>query len=673
VSLNSMRGTRTLFEIMKWMEEYQQTDEEFLTLPSSWEQDYEKQYGSLQFQRRMVLRQSQVRPPELKEEFKARWKAGFFCSVGTQFVLLNLAVPVGKVLPAYGGQRFEMAFTQQPELNGPDTTKGEIADVTLDEMISWRWGLDGDAQAMRKRWIGTPILRASRTQVTANGWASDVPDTYPIDLSIWGKNNHRVIRPYGLPQTEYMGLIVRANPWFHPLSLGAREPGEEGAMVLTKKGEKRIKWSPTAVIDATQMGPLQGLWEFRREVDGRLTPLRPRPTKIPVTQGFFFTHLSLSEWTITAPVYYVEHKTMGPFVDTWEEVEDTLFLDSGYRVRDAVLVRVGEYPSYPRSVNEDVITYMVGSRTVLVPVEVVQPSNIDLVRYDFIRTGVKAIIVNEVAPETVYLIKDGEKQLDFIGGTIEPFESANQALYREIKEETGIVYTGPITSIGVSSVVDRKTYHAIIKVIDYSPFKNCPLIKETQQLKEDCAGQVPRIYDFYKVELKRTVARVKRKSLGYQEPTIGVSPIGKEIVRQLQVTWARGGYVDPRNTISENGSRVQSDISSVTCVVNRGITALMMLVRMYTKRISYETPFTYSDAFHYESCFRREQGLRTITSQEFMNLISLLRQAYVITGLVLPHRYAPFLDTSWETPIASGGYEMQEILWKKEEATPFTW
>jgi len=82
--------------------------------------------------------------------------------------------------------------------------------------------------------------------------------------------------------------------------------------------------------------------------------------------------------------------------------------------------------------------------------------------YKQVITGAKLLLFDQ--EENTYLIKDGDKLLDLVGGKVEDGESSIEALMREIREEIGALVVEP-KLVGLSSQLTKECdFHSFVYI-----------------------------------------------------------------------------------------------------------------------------------------------------------------------------------------------------------------
>lgn len=110
--------------------------------------------------------------------------------------------------------------------------------------------------------------------------------------------------------------------------------------------------------------------------------------------------------------------------------------------------------------------------------------NEELLEYknSFERTAVRAVIISG---EKILLVKSNKGDYKFPGGGVEKGESHNQALMREVTEETGYKIESILGLIGEIKEVSKNKFESECAFIMYSYYYKCVVGEEVTHQKLD--------------------------------------------------------------------------------------------------------------------------------------------------------------------------------------------
>lgn len=384
----------------------------------------------------------QIEDRDDKDYLAGRWKAAIFDSVG-EYVVIGTAFvlnsrPRG---PCVAGP-YVLHWGDQDEDVGAHENL-HTPDVTYDHLEDWRWGQGAPLLAWREKKDGTHGY-AALGSFSSSWWKGAAPPN--VQTCEFTAQGVYVLYPYITKEINFQGVVFKPHVWKSP---SAYLPGDrEGIVILTTKGEVRCKNIPTVDILVGNV-----VWEVGHVLD-ETRFLRPRG-KSPQLETYLFKYVALPYVELPKKEYEIVYREVGPIRPTVFE-GGKLVIESGCRTG-----------AVSRVVNGDIVRYTSGSHTIMGHRDAPPPSLYMFSVAQTSRFGVKAFFLKEGKP---ILFKDGTKKWDFIGGKIDPRDSSTKAaLLREIKEETGVSYSGKLCPLGLIIGPEWSTYLYMIE--EFTPLK----------------------------------------------------------------------------------------------------------------------------------------------------------------------------------------------------------
>jgi len=396
-------------------------EEDFLENPSEWEKEENR---NLKRSRRFLVEYMVHKryTLERRQWYYHRWGRYLFDSVSPHyFVLTDVYVPVLDMEMSDEYERFE------------SDGKNDVPDVDYVFLNKMSFGIaDTDnVWAVREKLHGVRI-DVSGGKIHCLGMVGPC-ETGLADQYEWTRDGLFSIYPYAVP-SHSLGPNVKAmdHRWQKP-DLDLLSAYEEGAIFLTPDGEMRMRNNPSTEIF------LEGImWEVALDDMSNPVRIRPRYGKAPgnIKQLERFPGLNVIDEVSVS--YDIELRTEGPFLGSCTRTLTALTLDSGYRI-DPRGVGMGEFKFLHVSQG---LTPMAS--------RVTKVKHTDLYHWfadgehnagPFIsgmgshHTGAKVFILD---PNETYVVKDGLKDYDYLGGTVEYGESTRDALIREAREEINL-------------------------------------------------------------------------------------------------------------------------------------------------------------------------------------------------------------------------------------------
>jgi len=311
-------------------------------------------------------------------------------------------------------------------------------------MVDQRWG--ETFLCMREKKDGSPVYRVSADKFSFPGRYVLEVDTFWDSMEwtgdcLWG------LYPYKNESSKIGGLEVRPNKW------SLTVPKGEGVVVLTPQGEIRFKHTPTRESE-------------NGEIDKFGTVIRERPGK---------------EISNDYPMFNSCH--LKPPDRYYDICVTQLDSPSVSKMEGGVLKINDNRTQKPRVVSwKGITTTDYGNGRI----EVTKEGSVAK------KIGAKLIAIHN---KEIYLFKDGEKLYDYVGGTLEPYETPLLCLNREIYEEMGLTLPSQPACIGFSEEAGYGSFVYVAEVPDSfaNRMKKRSDIPISQRVPWD-----DRIYRYYK-------------------------------------------------------------------------------------------------------------------------------------------------------------------------------
>jgi len=449
--------------------------------PAEWEVKYFQQYGVRHQTLRAIL-QGTMRAMRYEERrvlwTNYRYYYGFFDSVGeTFFVIVDVKIPtLTKLPPPYIVQKdgwdvqvpFRCSLVQQHEVAPANARYSNCHDLTYLQLQTMRW----EDVSMREKLNGTPMFSvkyAGKKYLMGFGMAIQIPKTCPIKMIEWTPEGVFVLFPYALPTCNLSGIDFVCHNWI-TVDAVAAQTYSHGVVFCVEGREYRSRVRPSLEVDVGTFPSegRSGVWE----VASGPVFLRPRPGRVPIKYERAKEQLTFAVpmcgLELPVSVNRIVMRVAGPYEGSYGKCGDQEWYDSGIRVVD------GQYVVASRmSMKEEVMlcndVYNITFPEGIVISPVCAPVHVNVV------SGAKVLLYDHDGG--TYLIKDGDKSLDMIGGKIEVGESSFDALAREIQEETGLTGLQP-RFVGVSPDISDKRVHFysyvyIAPVLDHVRLPDC--------------------------------------------------------------------------------------------------------------------------------------------------------------------------------------------------------
>jgi len=255
------------------------------------------------------------------------------------------------------------------------------------------------------------------------------------------------------------------------------QPRTRTVGVLTLDGELQVQLQPTIVIKVKQLDPFpiqvcDGYWELAMQ-GGKPFMVRQRSAQTAVrmsqlTDKVSYSNIRKMEKSELWSIVYVGG---GPYGSAVSVKDGRVTIDSGYRV-DPQTPHLRPVKKYAQiEVKKKILKHGLfhyefsnGEKQVT-PHSIHSPSRI--------RVGVKcAFFVKGEVGHDFYLFKDANKPWDLMGGGIEWGESPLEALQRELREETGMVFESRALLLGVTTAVDTMwEYYSYVYIVPIDNLK----------------------------------------------------------------------------------------------------------------------------------------------------------------------------------------------------------
>lgn len=442
---------------------------------SPWEREYQFKYGQQPQMLRAILAGTMSMmgiPLKDRAWYNFRYYHGIFDSVSDYFVIVDVKLPVRVVLPPPSVVTvdgwdvqipFSLSMCRQHEVTPHSPRYSSMRD--LDYLFLQTADFNDPAVVMREKLNGTPFFRVrcnKRVYFVGSGVGFLVPDDFPVEMAEWTPTGFSVLHPYALPDYTYQGVTFTSHLWEAVDALRVLQYSH-GAVFNFDGIELRSRRVPTVeVVSSDVVGSqCKGVWEVS---GSSFRMCRPRPGKPPMALDKardvlgFAVPLSV----ITLPVRNgpaVRHVTFGSYRGSFGVDEAGPWFDSGIRLvqgSPVLACRQGEFTDVTKVVlADDIYHHQFPSGSVVSPYA--EPCFHNVV------TGAKILLFD--SDDNTYLIKDGDKLLDLVGGKIERDETSYDAVMREISEELGPSVRLEPRQLCVSSQVTALcSFHSVLYV-----------------------------------------------------------------------------------------------------------------------------------------------------------------------------------------------------------------
>jgi ADP-ribose pyrophosphatase YjhB (NUDIX family) len=425
------------------------TDKDFCMNDSPWEKIFHAHTKApMRALREHLLNILQTRriPPRRYAWYVHRWRKCLFDSISdTYFLMTEIFVPTGVT-----------ADLMAPFLKKEESGISEIGrkDVTYLDLMRMKWGRSGNTHLIREKLNGVHVelyIAGKYRAWVMLGFFFEIKDS-PTELLEWTSDGMYGLYPYGVPDHKVGNILVTDHRWHAP-SMSVVQHAEEGVMLLQGTTEVRMKRIPT--IEADYCGEI---WECGLD-DVGLFKIRPRYGKYPSQPEVLNCYPTLDDLDVPHASFVVNYTLTGPFSGRFRFDDQLFTIDSGYRMNQGVPKHIEA--GIPVTDVQDILLvervyhYIRDGKHNSGPAIEERPA----------KSGAKAIIFNEMGES--FLIKDEDKPLDYVGGTITYGESSQDCLIREIWEETGSkVLPEDMVFLGVSTGRDTDTnWHTFLYLI----------------------------------------------------------------------------------------------------------------------------------------------------------------------------------------------------------------
>jgi len=357
----------------------------------------------------------------------------------------------------------------------PNTSSAPLGrrDLTSATVMGMQWGTsEGNAVAVRGKISGIPFVKVvtGQTAVMQGSWSFPVPLKFPVEKAEFYGGQFYIVYPYSLPSFRMDTYSFVEHPWLHPVDFVTR-PMYEGIMVLvldcdSDGGTKefRAKYVPTSEVRRGKYP-----WEAYIDDKGGLVYIRPRPGK-PASEKRPMTTTCVTGFQIRQrfPLkkdYHILEVKSG-MVERHLSIRGggplrVIRFDSGFRIDSTTNI-----PCFPSEIKIPVLQGISSQKKTHDLIEVVKdnaervhsPVPCQTMKDVPVRSYVGSKLIISSASR-LWLIKEGEKPMDFVGGQRETRESPLECLLREVLEETGEkIDPTLIMSLGSSDDMDKGVF-----------------------------------------------------------------------------------------------------------------------------------------------------------------------------------------------------------------------
>jgi len=382
---------------------------------------------------------------EVMQVYFRRWENAEFSIVGRYYVGIDniwVNIPSSHSLP----------MKIERDIASDEAREGRT-DMSLMMLQQYQWGTTSDNHTMigvRAKIPGTRFVKVGKRMI--GDIEFDVPEDFPVTLAERYGDKYYILRPHACPGFVFEGRKYERHPFVAPCEF-VKERWHEGIMILTNQGEVRSKYLPT--VDQNLAGEV---WECTYQ--NGPAKVRPRPGKTGQNISLIFNAV------VPAPVMAKDSSKLQRVVEvvcdrftTGKYAKGTtMYIDSGLRMD---LVKGYPVPiqqaSFVQQVEEKVLNTIVGEVVVRNPRDIRRQLHKGSYKPQVL--GAKVLLMDSTG-QRCFLIKEQGKSVDMVGGKLEFGESPDQALLREIKEETGLDYTDDmIVPLGYSDAEDDVAFY----------------------------------------------------------------------------------------------------------------------------------------------------------------------------------------------------------------------
>jgi len=439
-------GSKKLIEQAK-REDLHKTHEGWINEPLAyWEQavgERQARAGRARLVERMSV---MFVPPMVRKDNLERWRKGWFDCVTKYHVLLgNVYVSHDWDLRQGSKSTFDVSpCTYDEEDEACHYSPLGRKDVTLRMHSQFRDSLDGTPHsilAVRDKIDGSRFVRVKRDgKWFLSGFRDfEIPRDFPAKVLEYYAGKFYIVYPYGVSDYKYGDIECIAHPWRSPASYRKGERAD-GVMLLTPAGEFRVKTLLTVDLQVrhghvfnTAVNVADGVWEMAVQLSPiKYFPLRPRPGKKPVKSiREVCGRLIFKDLVLTGKHNVRTSSSVGR--ELFSVVDGEVLINSrgvgpvAQRVRDFVIEARRDDLFFVEFID------FYGTKRRLTLTAPPLQTNMNAPPKKLSRAGAKVIPIDTVG--NWYFYSEPPKLEDYPGGTIEWGESAEEAAWRELREE----------------------------------------------------------------------------------------------------------------------------------------------------------------------------------------------------------------------------------------------